>query len=174
MLLFPLQLDRLLLNSHCARLVCPLPHLQLESPDKVPPVQVAASIPRDWQKAELAVDGPTLTFILQDDAMRHKLAVVSAHCSGVVISRSSPSQKAATVKMMTEYEMWKAAGNKRGIRRWYARHSRRLQVRNGVLGGQGLSAAAGKCCQPAFQPAAPAGCSVCSSFQRGPLADDLV
>ena len=109
--------------------------LQLESPAKAAPVLVAASIPAEWQKAELAVDGPTLTFILHDEDMRHKLAVVSAHCSGVVISRSSPSQKAATVKMMTEYEMWKAAGNKRGLRRWYARHTRRLQVcRRGVCG----------------------------------------
>lgn len=90
-------------------------------------VELADLIPSDWQRAELAVDGPTLHFILLDDAVQHKLAVLAAHCSGVVVSRSSPSQKAAIVKMMTNYEMWKAAGSKRGLRRWYAMHKRRLQ-----------------------------------------------
>ena len=52
------------------------------------------TIPSDWQKAELAVDGPSLTVVLGDDDLRHKLAVLAAHCSGVVVSRSSPSQKA--------------------------------------------------------------------------------
>ena len=41
---------------------------------------------------------------------------------------SAPMQ-AAIVKMMTKYEMWKAAGTRRGLSRWYARHKRRLQVR---------------------------------------------
>ena len=76
---------------------------------------------------ELAVDGPTLNFILADDTTKHQLAVLAAHCSGVVVSRSSPSQKAAIVKMMTEYEMWRAAGTKRGLARWYARYKRRMQ-----------------------------------------------
>ena len=53
--------------------------------------------------------------------------MLAAHCSGVVVSRSSPSQKAAIVKMMTEYEMWRAAGTKRGLARWYARYKRRMQ-----------------------------------------------
>lgn len=120
-------------------------------------MQVAATIPGDWQKAELAVDGPTLTFILHDDEMRHKLAVVSAHCSGVVISRSSPSQKATTVKMMTEYEMWKAAGNKRGLRRWYARHSRRLQVRHmGAVAMRAFWSGWGNAAQHACLPSMPA------------------
>jgi hypothetical protein len=104
--------------------------LPLQLPGKEVVDQVCA-IPSDWQKAELAVDGPTLTFILGDDAMQHKLAVLAAHCSGVVVSRSSPSQKAAIVRMMTNYEMWKAAGNRRGLRRWYAMHRRRLQVSRG-------------------------------------------
>ena len=104
----------------------PLPRLQLPSMDN--PVEAVATIHSEWQKAELAVDGPTLNFVLADDAMRHKLAVLSAHCSGVVVSRSSPSQKAAIVRMMTKYEMWKAAGSTRGLRRWYAMHRRRLQV----------------------------------------------
>lgn len=91
------------------------------------PVDVVATIPAEWQRAELAVDGPSLTVVLQDAAMTHKLAVLAAHCSGVVVSRSSPSQKAAIVKMMKRYEQWKAAGSRRGLRRWYAMHKRRLQ-----------------------------------------------
>lgn len=96
-------------------------------------MDVVATIPAEWQRAELAVDGPSLTVVLQDAAMTHKLAVLAAHCSGVVVSRSSPSQKAAIVKMMKRYEQWKAAGSRRGLRRWYAMHKRRLQV--GELGG---------------------------------------
>lgn len=94
---------------------------------KAGPVGSVCALPSEWQKAELAVDGPSLNFILADDSMRHKLAVLAAHCSGVVVSRSSPSQKAAIVKMMTKYEMWKAAGSSRGLTRWYAMHRRRLQ-----------------------------------------------
>ena len=114
------------LSSASAHACRPRIHVQL--PSLGTPVEVVCAIPAEWQRAELAVDGPTLNFILSDDAMRHKLAVLAAHCSGVVVSRSSPSQKAAIVRMMTKYEMWKAAGTTRGLRRWYARHRRRLQV----------------------------------------------
>ncbi|EFN58106.1 hypothetical protein CHLNCDRAFT_20630, partial [Chlorella variabilis] len=79
--------------------------MMLNLPSMDNPVEAVATIHSEWQKAELAVDGPTLNFVLADDAMRHKLAVLSAHCSGVVVSRSSPSQKAAIVRMMTKYEM---------------------------------------------------------------------
>lgn len=87
-------------------------------------------IPDLWQKEEMAVDGPTLTFILDDSAslgLKDKLALLAAHCRGVVVSRSSPSQKAAVVKMMAEYEMAQAAGGRRGLSRWYARYKRRMQ-----------------------------------------------
>jgi hypothetical protein len=108
--------------------------VQVPAEGKAGPVGSVCALPSEWQKAELAVDGPSLNFILADDSMRHKLAVLAAHCSGVVVSRSSPSQKAAIVKMMTKYEMWKAAGSSRGLTRWYAMHRRRLQVR-GLRGG---------------------------------------
>jgi phospholipid-translocating P-type ATPase (flippase) len=101
--------------------------VKLQPSAEAAPVAAVVSIPADWQQAELAVDGPSLTVVLGDDDLRHKLAVLAAHCSGVVVSRSSPSQKAAIVKMMTKYEMWKAAGTRRGLSRWYARHKRRLQ-----------------------------------------------
>lgn len=84
-------------------------------------------IPEYWQHGELTIDGPTLNFVLNSNDMKAQLAKIAAHCSGVVVSRSSPSQKAAVVKAMTEYEMQKAAGNSRGFIRWYKRYSRRLQ-----------------------------------------------
>jgi phospholipid-transporting ATPase len=85
------------------------------------------SIPDTWQRGEFSIDGPTLNFVLASDALKLKMAQIVARCSGVVISRSSPSQKAAVVNQMKEYEMSKAAGKSRGIRRWYKRYKRRLQ-----------------------------------------------
>ena len=73
------------------------------------------------------MDGPTLTFIMADPNVRKHLAQLAARCSGVVVSRSSPSQKAAIVRAMTDYEMEKAAGNARGIFRWYRRYRQRLR-----------------------------------------------
>ena len=67
-------------------------------------------IPDTWQEGEFSVDGPTLNYVLASDKLKLSMAQVVARCSGVVISRSSPSQKAAVVSMMMEYEMGKAAG----------------------------------------------------------------
>ena len=84
-------------------------------------------IPDTWREGELAVDGPTLTFILADKGMRLRLAQVAARCSGVVVSRSSPSQKAAIVKCMADYEMQCAAGKSRGFIKWYRKYRQRLR-----------------------------------------------
>ncbi len=53
---------------------------------------------------ELVIDGGTLGHILGTEA-EQELAAVGAQCGSVVICRSSPSQKAAVVRMMAEYEM---------------------------------------------------------------------
>lgn len=53
---------------------------------------------------ELVIDGGTLGHILGTE-MEQELAAVGAQCGSVVICRSSPSQKAAVVRMMSEYEM---------------------------------------------------------------------
>lgn len=50
--------------------------------------------------------------------MTKQLAELSSRCSSVVVCRSSPSQKAAIVRMMMEYELRKAAGNSWGLWRW--------------------------------------------------------
>lgn len=90
-------------------------------------IQDIEEIPPAWQHGELTIDGPTLTFVLQDEKMKMRLAQIVARCRGVVVSRSSPSQKAAVVKTMTEYEMQKAAGGSKGLIKWYKRYRRRLQ-----------------------------------------------
>lgn len=90
-------------------------------------VEDVDEIPDSWQGGELTIDGPTLTFVLDSVEMRGKMAKIVARCRGVVVSRSSPSQKAAVVQLMKEYEMDKAAGNSKGIVRWYKRYKRRLQ-----------------------------------------------
>jgi len=92
------------------------------------------SIPDTWREGELAVDGPTLTFILGDKLLRRKLAQLAARCSGVVVSRSSPSQKAAIVRNMAEYEMEKAAGQSKRLIRWYRRYRQRLQGKMLAIG----------------------------------------
>lgn len=90
-------------------------------------IQEVEEIPDSWQGGELTIDGPTLTFVLESKELRLKIAQIVARCRGVVVSRSSPSQKAAVVQLMKEYEMDKAAGKSRGISRWYRRYKRRLQ-----------------------------------------------
>eukprot|EP00210_Caulerpa_lentillifera_P001750 g1680.t1 len=55
------------------------------------------------RRVELVVDGPSLIHILGND-LETQLAEIGASCSGVVICRSSPSQKAAIVKIMMQHE----------------------------------------------------------------------
>lgn len=50
-------------------------------------------------------------------------------CGSVVICRSSPSQKAAVVRMMMEYEMRQAEGRSKGLLKWYNRQMKK-QVNN--------------------------------------------
>ena len=90
-------------------------------------VQSIEDVPVSWQGGELTIDGPTLTHVLESKELKTKLACIVARCSGVVVSRSSPSQKASVVHMVKEYEMMKAAGKSRGIVKWYRRYKRRLQ-----------------------------------------------
>ena len=56
------------------------------------------------------------------------LAEVGAHCASVVICRASPSQKAAVVAMMSEWELKQAGGRGRGVAAWWRRKRFRLQV----------------------------------------------
>ncbi len=60
-------------------------------------------------QGELVIDGGTLDHVLgPKNRLEAALAAVCARCGAVVICRSSPSQKAAVVRMMAEYEMSQA------------------------------------------------------------------
>lgn len=61
-------------------------------------------------QGELVIDGGTLDHVLgpKGGGLEKVLADVCARCGAVVICRSSPSQKAAVVRMMSEYEMSQA------------------------------------------------------------------
>ena len=53
--------------------------------------------------AEMVVDGRTLSRILGTDA-EELLAELAHGCSGVVVCRASPSQKAAIIHMMKRFQ----------------------------------------------------------------------
>ena len=57
------------------------------------------------------------------------LAELGSHCAAVVICRASPSQKAAIVHMMDEFELRRAGGRGRGFRGWWNRVHYDLKVR---------------------------------------------
>lgn len=120
------------LLDRCIKSLCSRYNNNTNSEGRVP--MDIESIPDTWREGELAVDGPTLTFILADKLMRRKLAQLTARCSGVVVSRSSPSQKAAIVRNMAEYEMEKAAGQSKRLIRWYRRYRQRLQGKMLAIG----------------------------------------
>ena len=65
-------------------------------------------------QGELVIDGGTLDHVLgpKGKGLEKVLADVCARCGAVVICRSSPSQKAAVVRMMSEYEMSQARPHK--------------------------------------------------------------
>ncbi|DBA65766.1 hypothetical protein WJX79_001197 [Trebouxia sp. C0005] len=74
---------------------------------------------------ELVIDGKTLEHVLRTP-QEPLLAQLGSRCGSVVICRASPSQKAAIVRMMAEFEMKKAEGGSKGIQRWLKRQQRRL------------------------------------------------
>ena len=53
----------------------------------------------------MVIDGPTLSRVLGTRA-EGRLARLAARCSGVVVCRASPAQKAAIVRLMARYELF--------------------------------------------------------------------
>lgn len=53
---------------------------------------------------ELVIDGKTLEHVL-GTPLEPLLALLGSQCGSVVICRASPSQKAAIVRMMAEFEV---------------------------------------------------------------------
>jgi len=76
-------------------------------------------------RAELVIDGKTLSHVLERDT-EALLAEVGSHCSSVVICRASPSQKAAVVGMMKDWELRQAGGAGKGPLAWWRRKRFRL------------------------------------------------
>lgn len=56
------------------------------------------------------------------------LAELGSHCGAVVICRASPSQKAAIVSMMDEFELRRAGGRQKGWLGWWNRINYGLKV----------------------------------------------
>lgn len=52
---------------------------------------------------EMVIDGMTLARILGDSNAEMLLAAIAVRCSGVIVCRASPAQKAAIVLMMKRY-----------------------------------------------------------------------
>ena len=55
--------------------------------------------------AEMVIDGPTLSRVLGTPA-EGRLAALASRCSGVVVCRASPAQKAAIVRLMARHELF--------------------------------------------------------------------
>ena len=80
---------------------------------------------------ELVVDGRTLTHILGDAESESALAELGARASAVVVCRASPSQKAAIVALMREWELRQMTGGRRSAAgRWIAKRKRKMQARD--------------------------------------------
>ena len=55
--------------------------------------------------AEMVIDGPTLSRVLGTPG-EGRLAALASRCSGVVVCRASPAQKAAIVRLMARHELF--------------------------------------------------------------------
>lgn len=91
-------------------------------------------------QGELVIDGGTLDHVLgPKNRLEAALAAVCARCGAVVICRSSPSQKAAVVRMMAEYEMSQARAHMRPSKPTLTLSMGRAPVFRGVaLAGDGV------------------------------------
>lgn len=76
---------------------------------------------------------------------------MGSHCASVVICRASPSQKAAVVTMMTNWELRQAGGVGKGLAAWWRRKRFKLQVTFGAESAVGQEGAvAFRQWQPAY------------------------
>jgi len=67
---------------------------------------------------ELVVDGKTLAVILPDKSLSRTFASLGALCNCVLVCRASPSQKAAIVDLMKDFEKGKMLDNKMWGFKW--------------------------------------------------------
>ena len=85
------------------------------------PSQRTSGSKRDF---ELVIDGQTLTHILGTN-LEPLLAELGSYCSGVVVCRASPSQKACIVKLMRDHEFKLAVGSGTGLVAWKRKFDKR-------------------------------------------------
>ena len=60
-------------------------------------------VPLQGQGLEMVIDGQTLARILGEEEHEMMLASLIVWCTGVIVCRASPAQKAAIVLMMKRY-----------------------------------------------------------------------
>lgn len=82
-------------------------------------------MPRQKSDYELVIDGHTLTHIIGTN-LESVLAELGACCSGVVVCRASPSQKACIVKLMRDYEFKSATRGAKGAVAWNRKFEKRV------------------------------------------------
>lgn len=90
------------------------------------------------ETAELVVDGPSLVHILGkklgDTKLEHELAELASICGAVIVCRSSPSQKAAIVRVMDDFEMRKAEGTGPWFVRWLRKQDKKIKSKSLAIG----------------------------------------
>lgn len=90
------------------------------------------------ETVELVVDGPSLVHILGKEHsgtnLEQELAELASICGAVIVCRSSPSQKAAIVKVMNDFEMRKAEGKGPGFVKWLRKQDKKIKSRSLAIG----------------------------------------
>eukprot|EP00803_Ostreobium_quekettii_P002905 evm.model.scf_903.4 EVM.evm.TU.scf_903.4 scf_903:32108-44084(+) len=90
------------------------------------------------EPVDLVVDGPSLNFIIGKEHNGHilerELADLASMSGAVVVCRSSPSQKAAIVRVMDEFEMRKAEGTGNFISRWFRKQDKKIKSKSLAIG----------------------------------------
>lgn len=100
--------------------------------DLLPIVQKARAVHKK-PVSEMVIDGKTLSYILDKDT-EQLLAEIGSYCSGVIICRASPSQKASIVGMMRQWELRQAGGVGKSPWAWWRRMRFRLQGKMLAIG----------------------------------------
>ncbi|CAD7701700.1 unnamed protein product [Ostreobium quekettii] len=90
------------------------------------------------EAVELVVDGPSLKFILGKEhdglILERELAELASLSGAVIVCRSSPSQKAAIVRVMDEFELRKAEGTGNFVSKWFRKQDKKIKSKSLAIG----------------------------------------
>lgn len=93
---------------------------------------------KNGRAVELVVDGPSLIHILKKEQSGTKLeellAELASLSGAVIVCRSSPSQKAAIVRLMDDFEMRKAEGTGSALMKWIRRQNKKVKGKSLAIG----------------------------------------